>query len=98
MTVFGGTRGIDIVDGGKYYLQDSKVTTPSEPGFDSLDPIWESFIYNVKKLLNGTSLVLDTPLSDGSVVANITTEQIHGLKRDDTVFILNAPELSLIHI
>ena len=92
LTVFGGTRGIDIVDGGKYYLQDSKVTTPSEPGFDSLDPIWESFIYNVKKLLNGTSLVLDTPLSDGSVVANITTEQIHGLKREDTIVILNAPE------
>ena len=92
LTVFGGTRGIDIVDGGKYYLQDSKVTTPSEPGFDSLDPIWESFVYNVKKLLNGTSLVLDTPLSDGSVVANITTEQIHGLKREDTIVILNAPE------
>ena len=92
LTVFGGTRGIDIVDGGKYYLQDSKVTTPATPGFDSLDPIYESFIYNAKKLLNGTSLVLDVPLSDGSVVANITTEQEHGLKREDTVVILNAPE------
>ena len=92
LTVFGGTRGIDIVSGGKYYLQDSKVTTPSEPGFDSLDPIWESFIYNVKKLLNGTLLVLDTPNPDGSVVANITTEQEHGLRREDTVIILNAPE------
>ena len=92
LTVFGGTRGIDIVTGGKYYLQDSKVTTPSEPGFDSLDPIYESFIYNVKKLLNGTLLTLDTPNPDGSVVANITTEQEHGLKREDTIVILNAPE------
>ena len=92
LTVFGGTRGIDIVDGGKYYLQDSKVTTPSEPGFDSLDPIYESFIYNVKKLLNGTLLTLDTPNPDGSVVANITTEQEHGLKREDIIVILNAPE------
>ena len=92
LTVFGGTRGIDIVDGGKYYLQDSKVTTPSEPGFDALDPIWPSFIYNVKKLLNGTLLTLDVPQSDGSVVANITTEQEHGLRREDTIVILNAPE------
>ena len=92
LKVFGGTRGIDIVSGGKYYLQDSKVTTPSEPGFDALDPIWESFVYNVKKLLNGTSLVLDAPKSDGSVVGNITTEQEHGLRREDRVVILNAPE------
>ena len=92
LKVFGGTRGITIENGGKYYLQDSKVTTPSEPGFDSLDPIWESFVYNVKKLLNGTSLVLDSPLSNGSVIANITTEQEHGLKREDEIVILNAPE------
>ena len=92
LTVFGGTRGIDIVDGGKYYLQDSKVTTPAAPGFDSLDPIYPSFIYNAKKLLNGTSIVLNVPENDGSVVANITTEQEHGLKREDTVVILNAPE------
>ena len=92
LKVFGGTRGITITEGGKYYLQDSKVTTPSEPGFDALDPIWNSFVYNVKKLLNGTSLVLDVPLNDGSVVANITTEQEHGLKREDKIVILNAPE------
>ena len=92
LKVFGGTRGITIAEGGKYYLQDSKVTTPSEPGFDALDPIWNSFVYNVKKLLNGTSLVLDVPLNDGSVVANITTEQEHGLKREDKIVILNAPE------
>ena len=92
LKVFGGTRGISIESGGKYYLQDSKVTTPSEPGFDALEPIWESFVYNVKKLLNGTLLVLDTPNPDGSVVANITTEQLHGLKREDKVVILNAPE------
>ena len=29
---------------------------------------------------------------DGSVVANITTEQEHGLRREDTIVILNAPE------
>ena len=92
LKVFGGTRGIDIVSGGKYYLQDSKVTTPSEPGFDALDPIWPSFIYNVKKLLNGTLLTLDVPQNDGSVVANITTEQEHGLRREDKIVILNAPE------
>ena len=27
LTVFGGTRGIDIVSGGKYYLQDSKAVS-----------------------------------------------------------------------
>ena len=42
--------------------------------------------------MNGTLLVLDTPNPDGSVVANITTEQEHGLRREDTVIILNAPE------
>ena len=42
--------------------------------------------------MNGTLLTLDTPNPDGSVVANITTEQEHGLKREDTIVILNAPE------
>ena len=37
-------------------------------------------------------LVLDVPKADGSVVANITTEQEHGLRREDRVVILNAPE------
>ena len=92
LKVYGGTRGVDLVTGGRYYLQDSKVTTPAAPGFDSLDPLWNSFVYNVKKLLNGTQAVLATPAADGSVVATITTDQNHGLKRDDTVRILNAPE------
>ena len=35
---------------------------------------------------------MDVPKSDGSVVGNITTEQEHGLRREDRVVILNAPE------
>ena len=50
LKVFGGTRGIELTDGGKYYIQDSKVTTPAAPGFDSNESIWPSFIYNTKKL------------------------------------------------
>ena len=92
LKVYGGTRGVSLESGGKYYLQDSKVTTPAAPGFDSLEPIWASFVYNVKKLLNGTTLNLATPDNTGAVVATITTDQNHGLKRDDTVRILNAPE------
>ena len=92
LKVYGGTRGVDLVTGGRYYLQDSKVTTPAAPGFDSLDPIWDSFVYNVKKLVNSTGASLANPSQDGSVVATITTDQDHGLKRDDLVTILNAPE------
>ena len=92
LKVYGGTRGVSLESGGKYYLQDSKVTTPAAPGFDSLEPIWASFVYNVKKLLNGTTLNLATPDNTGAVVATITTDQNHGLKRDDTIRILNAPE------
>ena len=39
LKVFGGTRGIELTDGGKYYIQDSKVTTPAAPGFDSNESI-----------------------------------------------------------
>ena len=92
LKVYGGTRGVELVSGGRYYLQDSKVTTPAAPGFDSLDPLWDSFVYNVKKLVNATGAVLDAPNNDGSVVVTISTDQNHFFKRDDIVTILNAPE------
>ena len=45
LTVFGGTRGIDIVSGGKYYLQGLKSHHTIRTSFDSLDPIYESLSY-----------------------------------------------------
>ena len=92
IAVFGGTRGVNLTNGGKYYVQDSKVTTPAAPGFDSLEPIWDSFVYNVKKLLTGKKIELSSPDSQGRVEALITTSKPHGLRRDDTVVVLNAPE------
>ena len=32
LKIFGGTRGVILNGGGKYYLPDSKVTTPAAPG------------------------------------------------------------------
>ena len=95
LKVFGGTRGVKLNSGGKYYLPDSKVTTPSAPGFDSLDPIWDSFIYNVRRALRGDSATLGQVETDGSVRCTVVTKEKHRLVRDDTVRILN---LSLIHI
>ena len=92
LKVFGGTRGIELTDGGKYYIQDSKVTTPAAPGFDSNESIWPSFIYNTKKLLTGSQLTLSSPDAQGRVIATVTTTENHGLKRADTIRILNAPE------
>ena len=90
--MFGGTRGINLNTPGKYYLPDSKITTPTSPGFDSIDSIWKSFIYNVRRAFRGTSIVLGSPNPNGSVVATITTAETHDLNRDDKVTILNAPE------
>ena len=92
LKVFGGTRGIVLTDGGKYYVKDSKVTTPAAPGFDSSDAIWGSFVYNTKKLLTGSELTLSSPDAQGRVIATITTTENHGFKRADKVRILNAPE------
>ena len=90
--VFGGTRGVNLTDGGKYYLPQSKVTTPRAPGFDSLDPIWSSFQYNVRKALRGVTAELSSPAADGSVRVTVTTREKHRLRRDDKVRILNAAE------
>ena len=90
--VFGGTRGVNLTDGGKYYLPESKVTTPLAPGFDSLDPIWDSFQYNVRKALRGVTAELATPTANGSVRVTVTTLEKHRLRRDDKVRILNAAE------
>ena len=88
LKVFGGTRGVTLNQGGKYYLPDSKVTTPAAPGFDSLDPIWDSFIYNVRRALRGDSATLGQVETDGSVRCTVVTKEKHRLVRD----------LSLIHI
>ncbi len=92
LKVFGGTRGVNLTSGGKYYLPDSKVTTPAAPGFDSLDPIWDSFIYNVRRALRGDSATLGQVETDGSVRCTVVTKEKHRLVRDDTIRILNAPE------
>ena len=92
LKIFGGTRGVVLNSGGKYYLPDSKVTTPAAPGFDSIDPIWDSFIYNVRRALRGVSATLAAPATDGSVRCTIVTKEKHRLTRDDSVRILNAPE------
>ena len=92
LKVYGGTRGVQITDGGRYYLPQSKVNTPSAPGFDSIDPIWDTFLYNVKRALRGRSATLSTPAADGSTRVTITTKEKHRLVRDDIIRILNAPE------
>ena len=92
LKIFGGTRGVTLASGGKYYLPDSKVTTPSAPGFDSLDPIWDSFIYNVRRALRGDSATLGATGADGSVRCTVVTKEKHRLVRNDSVRILNAPE------
>ena len=92
LKIFGGTRGVVLNTGGRYYLPNSKVTTPAAPGFDSIDPIWDSFIYNVRRALRGASATLATPESDGTVRCTVITKEKHRLVRDDSVRILNAPE------
>ena len=92
LKVYGGTRGVTLNNGGKYYLPDSKVTTPTAPGFDSLDPIYDSFIYNVRRALRGDSATLGSINADGSVKCTVTTKEKHRLVRDDVIRILNAPE------
>ena len=92
LKVFGGTRGVVLTDGGQYYLPNSKVTTPAAPGFDSIDPIWDSWVYNVRKALRGVSATLATPAADGSVKCTVVTKEKHRLVRDDVIRILNAPE------
>ena len=92
LKVYGGTRGVTLTSGGGYYLPDSKVTTPAAPGFDSLDPIWDSFMYNVRRALRGESATLGTVAPGGSVRCTITTKEKHRLVRDDVIRILNAPE------
>jgi hypothetical protein len=90
--MFGGTRGIKLNTPGKYYLPNSKITTPTSPGFDSIDSIWKSFIYNVRRAFRGTSIVLGSPNANGSVIATVTTVEDHDLNRDDKVTIVNADE------
>ena len=92
LKIYGGTRGVKLNSGGKYYLPDSKVTTPTAPGFDSLDSIWDSFVYNVRRALRGVSATLGQVANDGSVRCTIVTKEKHRLVRDDSVRILNAPE------
>ena len=92
LKIFGGTRGVILNTGGRYYLPDSKVTTPAAPGFDSIDPIWDSFIYNVRRALRGVSATLGTVANDGSVRCTVVTAEKHRLTRNDSVRILNAPE------
>ena len=92
LKVYGGTRGVILEDGGRYYFPDSKVTTPSNPGFDSLDPIYDSFIYNVRRALRGESATLGSMNADGSVKCTVVTKEKHRLVRDDVIRILNAPE------
>ena len=92
ISMFGGTRGITLNSGGKYYLPESKITTPISPGFDSIDSVWDTFIYNIRKAFRGTSITLSTPNANGSVTATVTTVEDHGLLRDDVIQILNCPE------
>jgi len=92
LKVYGGTRGVKLTDGGQYYLPSSKVSTPAAPGFDSIDPVWESFTYNVRRALRGVSATLGTTNNDGSVRCTIVTKEPHRLIRDDVIRILNAPE------
>jgi len=92
LKVYGGTRGVTLSDGGKYYLPQSKVTTPLAPGFDSLDPIWDSFLYNVRRALRGITATLGTPDANGNTRVTVTTKEKHKLRRDDKVRILNAAE------
>ena len=92
LKVYGGTRGVILNDGGKYYLPNSKVTTPRAPGFDSIDPIWDSYLYNVRKALRGVSATLGSVNADGSVKCTVITVEKHRLVRDDVIRILNAPE------
>ena len=92
LKVYGGTKGIILNDGGKYYTPESKVSTPSAPGFDSIDPIWDSFVYNVRKALRGSTATLASIESDGSVVCTVTTKEKHRLNRNDKIRILNADE------
>ena len=93
LKVYGGTRGVTLASGGKYYLPDSKVTTPLAPGFDSLDPIWDSFLYNVRRALRGITATLGAPdPGTGAVRVTVTTKEKHKLRRDDKIRILNAAE------
>ena len=92
LKVYGGTRGVILSGGGKYYLPDSKVTTPSSPGFDSIDPVWDSFTYNVRRALRGESATLGTVANNGSVRCTVKTKEKHRLRREDVIRILNAPE------
>jgi hypothetical protein len=90
--IFGGTRGIQLETGGKYYLPESNISPPNSPGFDSADPIWTSFIYNIKKLIQGVGITFGLPDTQGRVIATIVCETEHGFKRNDEIVILNAPE------
>ena len=92
LKVYGGTKGVVLTDGGRYYLPDSKVTTPAAPGFDAIDPIWDSFTYNVRRALRGESATLGTVAANGSVRCTVRTKEKHRLKRNDVIRILNAPE------
>jgi len=92
LKVYGGTRGVVLTDGGKYYLPNSKVTTPIAPGFDSIDPVWDSFQYNIRRALRGVSATLGTVAANGSVRCTVVTKEKHRLRRDDIIRILNAPE------
>jgi len=92
LKVYGGTRGVVLTDGGQYYLPNSKVTTPLAPGFDSIDPIWDTFQYNVRRALRGESATLGTVNPNGSVRCTVKTKEKHRLKRDDVIRVLNAPE------
>ena len=92
LKVFGGTRGVTLNSGGRYYLPQSKVTTPTAPGFDSIDPIWDSYIYNVRRALRGSSATLGAIAQDNSVRVTVVTKEKHRLVRDDSVRILNAEE------
>ena len=77
LKVYGGTRGVTLNNGGRYYLPDSKVTTPAAPGFDSLDPIYDSFIYNVRRALRGDSATLGSMNADGSVKCTVAVSYTH---------------------
>ncbi len=92
ISMFGGTRGIILNSGGKYYLPESKITTPLSPGFDSIETVWDTFVYNVRRAFTGTSIVLATPNANGTVTATITTKEDHGLIREDRIEILNCDE------
>ena len=72
--------------------QTQKLQLLLHQAFDSLDPIWDSFIYNVRRALRGVSATLGQVANDGSVRCTIVTAEKHRLVRDDSVRILNAPE------